>query len=168
MSRARVAVLRTSPETVLDDYGRLMRLADYTSFLPKDNATLLKLNLSWTKYFPACSSEPWQVEGVVRTLLEDGYARERLIPVENKTVVTNPRKGARNNRWLPVLDRYGLEFTPLPEVAWEVHEVRSPLLKLNEIFPEGILVPKMYAGKYLVQDRLSLRRVALSLGRKLV
>jgi uncharacterized protein (DUF362 family) len=146
MSRARVAVLRTSPETVLDDYGKLMRLADYTNFLPKNNTTLLKLNLSWTKYFPACSSEPWQVEGVVRTLLEDGYARERLIPVENKTVVTNPRKGARNNRWLPVLERYGLEFTPLPEVEWEVREFRSPLLKLNEIFPEGILVPKMYAG----------------------
>ena len=147
MSRSRVAVLRTSPETVLDDYGKLMRLADYTSFLPKDNATLLKLNLSWTKYFPACSSEPWQIEGVVRTLLEDGYARERLIPVENKTVVTNPRKGARNNRWLPVLEKYGLEFTPLPEVEWEVREFRSPLLKLNEIFREGILIPKMYTGK---------------------
>jgi uncharacterized protein (DUF362 family) len=147
VSRAKVAVLRTSPETVLEDYGRLMRLADYGRFLPKDRDTLVKLNLSWTKYFPACSSEPWQVEGVVRTLVEDGFPRERLFPIENKTVVTNPRKGARNNKWLPVLEKYGLGFTPLPEVEWTVREFRSPLLKLNEIFPEGIQIPRMFIGK---------------------
>jgi len=147
VTRAKVAVLRTSPATVLDDYRRLMVLADHGRFLPKDRDTLIKLNLSWTKYFPACSSEPWQVEGVVRTLVEDGFPRERLFPVENKTVVTNPRKGARNNKWLPVLERYGLGFTPLPEVEWTVYGFRSPLLKLNEIFPEGIEIPKMYIGK---------------------
>jgi uncharacterized protein (DUF362 family) len=147
MTRAKVAVLRTSPESVLDDYERLMHLAESDRFLPKDRDTLVKLNLSWTKYFPACSSEPWQVEGVVRTLLKDGFPRERLLPVENKTVVTNPRKGARNNKWLPVLEKYGLGFTSLPEVEWEVHAFRSPLLKLNDIFPEGILIPKMFVGK---------------------
>jgi uncharacterized protein (DUF362 family) len=147
MTRAKVAVLATSPATVLGDYRRVMALADYERFLPKDRDTLVKLNLSWTKYFPACSSEPWQVEGAVRTLVEDGFPKERLFPVENKTVVTNPRKGARNNKWLPVLERYGLGFTPLPEVEWAVYEFRSPLLKLNEIFPEGIEIPKMFIGK---------------------
>ncbi len=142
MSRARVAVLKTSPETVLDDIRILMGLADYQRFLPKDRDTLIKLNLSWTKYFPSCSSQPWQVEGVVRTLLEDGYSREKLIPVENKTVVTNPTKGARNNKWLPVLEKYGLEFVPLPDVEWMVYPFKSPLLKLNEIFPEGIHDPE--------------------------
>jgi uncharacterized protein (DUF362 family) len=147
MTRAKVAVLRTSPATVLEDYRRLMELAEYPRFLPKDRDTLIKLNLSWTKYFPACSSEPWQVEGVVRTLVEDGFPRDRLIPVENKTVVTNPRKGARNNKWLPVLEKYGLRFTPLPEVEWTVYPFKGPLLKLNEIFPEGIQIPKMFIGK---------------------
>jgi uncharacterized protein (DUF362 family) len=150
MTRAKVAVLRTSPATVLDDYRKLMDLAEYWRFLPKDRDTLIKLNLSWTKYFPACSSEPWQVEGVVRTLIEGGFPRERLFPVENKTVVTNPRKGARNNKWLPVLERYGLFFTPLPEVEWEAYAFRSPLLKLNEIFPEGIQIPKMFIGKNIL------------------
>jgi uncharacterized protein (DUF362 family) len=146
MGRVRVAVLKTSPETVLDDIRTLMGLADYQSFLPKDRDTLIKLNLSWTKYFPSCSSQPWQVEGVVRTLLEDGYSREKLIPVENKTVVTNPMKGARNNKWLPILGKYGLEFVPLPDVEWMGYPFKSPLLKLNEIFPEGILIPKMFVG----------------------
>jgi uncharacterized protein (DUF362 family) len=145
--RARVAVLRTSPATVLADYRTVMELADWRRYLPADRDTLLKLNLSWTKYFPACSSEPWQVEGVVRTLVEGGFPRERLFPIENKTVVTNPRKGARNNRWLPVLEKSGLPFIPLPEVEWTVYPFRSPLLKLNEIFPEGIQIPKMFAGK---------------------
>jgi uncharacterized protein (DUF362 family) len=150
MSRVRVAVLKTSPETILDDTRVLMTLADYQRFLPKDQDILIKLNLSWTKYFPSCSSQPWQVEGVVGTLLEDGYSREKLIPVENKTVVTNPVKGARNNKWLSVLDKYGLEFVPLPDVEWMLYPFKSPLLKLNEIFPEGILIPKIYVGKSIL------------------
>jgi uncharacterized protein (DUF362 family) len=150
MSRVRVAVLKTSPETILEDTRALMTLADYQRFLPKDQDVLIKLNLSWTKYFPSCSSQPWQVEGVVGTLLEDGYSREKLIPVENKTVVTNPVKGARNNKWLSVLDKYGLEFVPLPDVEWMLYPFKSPLLKLNEIFPEGILIPKIYVGKSIL------------------
>ena len=142
-----VAVLKTSPETVLDDYRRLLHLAAYQSFLPQDTDLLIKLNLSWTKYFPACSSQPWQVEGVVRTLLEDGYQPSRLFPVENKTVVTNPVQGARNNKWLPVLERYGLPFIPLPDVAWVEYRFQQPLLKLNDIFPEGIMIPKLFIGK---------------------
>ena len=150
MSRVRVAVLKTSPETILEDTRALMTLADYQRFLPKDQDVLIKLNLSWTKYFPSCSSQPWQVEGVVRTLIEAGYSRENLIPVENKTVVTNPVKGAQNNKWLPILEKYGLEFVPLPDVEWMVYPFKSPLLKLNEIFPEGILIPKMYVGKSIL------------------
>ncbi len=150
MNKAKVAVLKTLPLTILDDYKNLMRLADYTSFLPKNNETLIKLNLSWTKYFPSCSSQPWQLEGVLRTLLADGYHREKLIPVENKTVVTNPRKGAKNNKWTPVLDKYGLPFVALPEVEWIKYEFKSPLLKLNEIFPEGIEIPKFYIGKNII------------------
>jgi uncharacterized protein (DUF362 family) len=146
MTRASVAVLRTRPETVVADYGRLMRLARYDRVLPRDGELLLKLNLSWTKYFPACSTQPWQLDGVVQTLVEDGYRRERLHPVENKTVVTNPRKGAVANRWMPTLERHGLPFIPLPEVEWTVHRFESPLLKLNAIFPEGIEIPKLYVG----------------------
>src|SRR2546426_10642089 len=64
------------PDTVVADYGRLMRLVKYDQVLSRDVDLIVKLNLSWTKYFPACSSQPWQVDGVLTTLLEDGYARE--------------------------------------------------------------------------------------------
>src|SRR3712207_5711416 len=85
---ARVAVVRTSPWSVLDDYARVMDLADYRGTLVPTRDTLLKLNLSWTKYFPSCSSQPWQVDGVLSKMLADGFPRNRLLPLENKTVVT--------------------------------------------------------------------------------
>ena len=147
---ARVAVVRTRPGSVLDDYARVMDLAGYRDALDTGRDTLLKLNLSWTKYFPACSSQPWQVDGVVSKMLADGYAPDRLIPIENKTVVTDPHAGCRNNRWEPVLRRHGLTFRALPEVEWRVYPFKSPLLKLNEIFPEGIQIPAMYPGRQIV------------------
>jgi len=150
MTRPRVAVVRTEPATVISDYRRVMHLAGYRQVLDPAVPLLLKLNLSWTKYFPSCSSQPWQLEGVVQTLLDDGYARARILPVENKTVVTDPWKGARNNRWLPVLDHFGLRFQPLTEVEWTVYRFRSPLLRLNQIFPEGIEIPQIYPGKNIL------------------
>jgi uncharacterized protein (DUF362 family) len=147
---ARVAVVRTRPETVLADYARVMDLAGYRDTLSRDRDTLIKLNLSWTKYFPSCSSQPWQVDGVVAKMLADGYSRNRLIPIENKTVVTNPREGCRNNRWEPVLQKHGLTFQPLTEVDWQVYRFKSPLLKLNDIFPEGIQIPAIYPGRQIL------------------
>jgi uncharacterized protein (DUF362 family) len=144
---SQVAVLRTRPETVVEDYGRLLRLVKCDQVLSRDTDLILKLNLSWTKYFPACSSQPWQVDGILKTLLDNGYDRRRILPVENKTVVTNPHAGCRNNRWLPVLQRHGVGFTALPEVEWRVYPFKSPLLKLNAIFPEGIQIPAMFVGK---------------------
>ncbi len=144
-------MLRTRPETVVEDYGRLMRLVKYDQVLSRDQDLILKLNLSWTKYFPACSSQPWQVDGIVSTLLADGYDRARILPVENKTVVTNPVEGCRNNKWFPILQRAGLPFIPLPDVEWTVYRFTSPLLKLNHIFPDGIEIPKMYVGKNILQ-----------------
>ena len=127
-----------------------MHLAEYQKFVSKNTDTLIKLNLSWTKYFPACSSQPWQLEGVVKTLIEDGFSKQKLLPVENKTVVTNPAKGARNNKWLPVLQKYGLNFTPLPDVEWVKYNFKHELLKLNEIWPEGVEIPKMFLDKNVI------------------
>jgi hypothetical protein len=53
--RSRVAVLKTSPTTVIEDYGRLMRLACYQKFLPRDKETALKINISWQHFYPACA-----------------------------------------------------------------------------------------------------------------
>lgn len=150
MSKSKVAVVKTSTPTIIEDYARVMDLADYRQSLDAASDLIIKLNLSWTKYFPACSSQPWQLDGVVSKLITDGFRPEKLIPVENKTVVTNPRKGAQNNLWMPILSQYNLEFKPLPEQEWIVYKFKSKLLKLNDIFPEGIEIPKLYVGRQIL------------------
>ncbi|MDP7535001.1 MAG: DUF362 domain-containing protein, partial [SAR202 cluster bacterium] len=59
--RPTVAVVKTRPETVIEDYVRAMELAGFESALPHDVQTLLKINISWQHYYPACSTAPWQL-----------------------------------------------------------------------------------------------------------
>ena len=56
-----VGVVKTTPETVLDDYRRVMELAGFEAALPKDKETILKINISWQTWYPACSTVPWQL-----------------------------------------------------------------------------------------------------------
>ena len=63
-----VAVVATTPESVLEDVAQAMQLAGVQSALPVDNQTLLKVNISWQPWDPGCSTTPWQIEGVARAL----------------------------------------------------------------------------------------------------
>jgi uncharacterized protein (DUF362 family) len=147
---SRVAILRTRPETVLADTAKVMDLGGAHEHLDPGVDTLLKLNLSWTRFFPACSSWPWQLDGVVSALEAAGHPPERLLPIENATVVTDPRKGCRLNLWEPVLERHGLTFLPLTEEEWEPHDFGDELTVLPRIFPDGIVVPKLFSGRQIL------------------
>ena len=147
--RPKVAVVYTTPETVLDDIGRAMRLADYRRHLPQDLATLLKINISWQHYYPACSTTPWQLEGVIKTLRSDGYGE--LISAHNGTVVVDAREGAVNNKHDVVERKHGIESVHLESVEWTDFEPKSKMMVLDGIFPEGIRIPKMFLGKNIVQ-----------------
>jgi len=142
---AKVAVIKTRPESVLQDYRKVMELAEYKKFLPSSYETILKLNLSWSLYYPACSTQPWQLDGILKTLTEDGY--RGLHAMENKTVVTDVWKGAHGNKWLPVLRKYGLQYEPLTNVKWIPYKPKAELLALHEIFPEGQMIPECFIGK---------------------
>jgi len=144
---SKVAILKTSPGTVIEDYIRLMYLADYENSLPKENKTIIKLNLSWSLYYPACSSSPWQLEGVSKTLKEDNY--NEIIAVENQTVVTHPWKGAYYNKWLPILNKYEIAFQPLTDVEWVPYKPKTEMLAMYDIFGE-ILIPKIFLGSNIV------------------
>ena len=75
--RGKVAVLMPSPETVIEDVGKVMRLAGYQEALPQGTDTLLKINISWQHYYPGCSTTPWQFDGICRAMKADGYPGER-------------------------------------------------------------------------------------------
>jgi len=148
--KGKVAILRTTPETVLDDYRRLMHLAGYQEALPKDKDTILKINISWQTWYPACSTTPWQLEGVIRTLLEDGY--QNLIAAHNRTVVVDAYVGERNNKHKYVVDKYGVQNVHLyePQVEWITYEPKRPFLVLDHIYPDGVKIPKMFIGRNII------------------
>ena len=143
-----MAVVYTSPDTVLEDVGRAMRLADYQSHLPRDVETLLKINISWQHYYPACSTSPWQLDGVIQTLREDGY--EDLVPTHNGTVVVDAREGEVKNKHKAVELKHGLEGVHLEEVKWSPYAPKSEMTVLDEVYPDGISIPDTLLGRNIV------------------
>jgi uncharacterized protein (DUF362 family) len=153
VAKSKVAVLKTTPETVVEDYGRLMRLADYQEQLDKKHPTALKINISWHYWYPACSTAPWQLEGVIKTMLDDGYDREKIFGAHNRTVVVSSYKGERNNKQKPVLKKYGIENVHLyePQEEWIRYHPKGEILALNDVFPKGLYVPKRLIGCNVIQ-----------------
>ena len=153
MAKAKVAVLKTNPNTVLDDYGRLMHLANYQQFLPKDKETALKTNISWEHFYPACSTTPWQLDGVISTLLKDGYCKEKLYAAVNRTVVVDSKRGEVANKHKPVIvDKFGLRNIHLYEGGeeWTHYEPKAKMLVLDKIYAEGIRIPKRLIGSNVI------------------
>jgi uncharacterized protein (DUF362 family) len=152
--KSKVAVLRTSPETVVEDYGRLMDLAGYREALPFDVQTCLRINISWHVYMPACSTTPWQMHGVIRKLRQDGYDVSRdLIAAQNDTVVVSCRVGAVNNHLQPVLEHYGvpIQYLSEPGTEWLRYEPKAKMLVLDRVFDKiGIQIPKLLMGKSVI------------------
>jgi uncharacterized protein (DUF362 family) len=149
--KGKVAVLKTSPATVLDDIERLMKLAQVEQALPKDVQTGLKINISWQTWYPACSSAPWQLEGVIRGLQKAGY--KDLVGVHNDTVVVNTGDGERNNKHKFVTDKYQVPCLYLYNQDFEWQEYtpkRQPFLVLDKVYPQGVFIPKALMGMNIV------------------
>jgi uncharacterized protein (DUF362 family) len=148
-TRARVAVIRTRPGTVLDDVAAMMRGLDYTKALPADRRTILKDNISWHLPFLSANTTPWQLEGVLRTLREDGY--RDLLGLHNGTVVTDARRGDELNKFAGVYRRYGVSTVDnfAPDCRWVRVEPMAPLLVLDRIFGE-VRVPEVLLGSNIL------------------
>lgn len=151
MTRPKVAIIKTSPETVISDYARLLDLAEVQKALVPGITTILKDNISWHLFFPGANTTPWQLEGVARSLRERGY--HDLVVVENETVVTRAPKGEIENRFIPVFRdlhlpvKYNFDER---DMKWEVYQPRTTMRVLHRIFPEGIRLPDYFHGKNIV------------------
>ncbi len=151
MSKSKVAVIRTSPETVLKDHERLLELAGANAALQKGATTILKDNISWHFPFPGANTTPWQLEGTIRALRGLGF--DDLSCVQNKTVVTNAFKGEDLNHYVPIFKKYGIpvlyNFEP-KDMTWSTYKPKATMMVLDRIFPEGISVPDYFHGKNIV------------------
>jgi len=148
--KGKVAVLKTTPDTVLDDIEQLMKLAGFQVALRKDVPTGIKINISWQTWYPACSSAPWQIEGVLRTLQRAGY--NDLVGIHNDTVVVNTAHAEVNNKHKFVTDKYGVPCLYLynQDFEWVEHKPKRPFLVLDKVYPDGVFIPKALVGKNII------------------
>jgi uncharacterized protein (DUF362 family) len=150
-TRATVAVLRTRPESVLEDYGRLMELAGFRQHLDPSAPTILKDNISWHFPFPSANTTPWQLEAAIVALRQAGY--RDLTCVQNKTVVTNAFKGEDLNHYVPIFRHHDVDVKfnfRKEDMRWETFRPRRRLLVLDKIFPGGIQIPDFFHAKNIV------------------
>jgi len=151
MPNVKVAVLKTSPETVLEDYKRLAELAEMGKYLQRGKTTILKDNISWHLLYPSANSTPWQLEGTILALKDNGY--DDLVDVHNDTVVTNPHKGEKFNKYDLVYRRYNIpvRFNCVTgDLSWIPYEPKGEMLVLNKIYGNHIRIPEFFIGKNIV------------------
>jgi uncharacterized protein (DUF362 family) len=149
--KSTVAALRVEPATVLDSVQRLCELGGMRTALSPQSPTILKDNISWHFPFPGANTTPWQLEGTILALRSGGFGR--LTCVQNKTVVTDAFKGEDLNKYVPVLERYGVPIRYNfrdEDMKWVRYEPKTRMHVLPRIFPEGIHVPDFFAGKNIV------------------
>lgn len=150
-TRARVAVLRTAPESVLDDYRRLLRLAEADRHLKPGRTTILKDNISWHYPMPSANTTPWQLEGTILGLRDLGYTD--LACVQNKTVVIDTHKGEDLNLYLPIFRHYAIPVLynfKDEDMKWVPFRPKARMLALDHIYPEGIRIPDYFLGRNIV------------------
>ena len=156
MQKSKIAILRTSPATVLEDYHRLMNLADYQSHLPKDKETALKINISWHFFYPGSSTTPWQLDGVIRAMKRDQYSTDLIHGCHNRTVVIDAHLGECENKQIDVIKAHNLKNVHLYEGEEWIHikeavgDLTEKLLVLNQVYPKGFMIPRRFIGENII------------------
>ena len=92
-----------------------MNLAGYQDVVAKDADTALKVNISWHFFFPGSSTTPWQLDGVIRAMKQDGYDPDLIHACHNRTVVIDAHLGERENKQINVVEAHGLRNVHLYE-----------------------------------------------------
>lgn len=156
MSKSKVAVLRTSPATVLSDYHKLMNLADYQEYISKEKDTALKINISWHFFYPGSSTTPWQLDGVIRAMKKDGYNPDLIHGCHNRTVVIDAHLGEKENKQINVINNHNLRNIHLYEgeewvnIKDAVGDLTKDFLCLNDVYPKGFMIPKRFIGENII------------------
>ena len=151
MSKAKVAVIKVKPESILTDIQRLCELAEMPQALDKGATTILKDNISWHYPFPGANSTPWQMEGTILALRNMGF--DQITCVQNKTVVTNAFKGEDLNHYVPLFKKYDIPVLynfRENDMKWIEYRPKAKLHVLHKIFPDGIKIPDYFIGKNIL------------------
>lgn len=154
--KSKVAILKTSPSTVFRDYHELMNLADYRHEIDSGTDTALKINISWHFFYPAASTTPWQLDGVIRAMMQDGYDPKLIHGCHNRTVVIDSRHGEKANKHSDILQQHGLRNIHLYEneewinIKEAVGDLTRNFLCLNDVYPKGFSIPRRFIGENII------------------
>jgi uncharacterized protein (DUF362 family) len=134
-----------------------MNLAGYQDVVAKDADTALKVNISWHFFYPGSSTTPWQLEGVIRAMKQDGYDPNLIHACHNRTVVIDARFGEKENKQVNVVEAHGLRNVHLYEgdepwinIKDAVGDLTKKFLCLNEVYPDGFMIPKRFIGENII------------------
>src|SRR6185369_4872704 len=142
--------------SVRTDYHELMNLAGYRDVIDPAADTGLKVNISWHCFFPASSTTPWQMDGVIGAMLKDGYNKDLIHGCHNRTVVIDAHLGERENKQIDVIRAHGLRNVHLYEgeewinIRDAVGDLTKEFITLNEVFPKGFSIPKRFIGENII------------------
>ncbi len=87
---------------------------------------------------------------MIKKLQADGY--RDLAAAHNKTVVVDAYVAERNNKQKIIVDKYGVRNVHLyePEIEWVRYTPKAPMLVLDQVFPEGILIPAFFFDRNII------------------
>jgi uncharacterized protein (DUF362 family) len=150
-TKSKVAVLYTKPETVIQDYQRLLELAEVKNALQSNTTTIIKDNITWHFPMPGANTTPWQLEGTIVALRKARF--KDLVCVQNQTVITNAFKGEDLNGYLPIFRHHNIPVLynfNKENMTWVLYQPKAKMLILDHIYPEGIYIPDYFIGKNIV------------------
>lgn len=151
MAKSKVYILKTKPESVLEDYSKLLKMAGIDKTLDPNLPTILKDNISWHFPYLSANTTPWQLEGTILGLKDLGF--KDICCVQNETVVTNAYKGEKLNKYKPLFKKNDIPVLynfKKEDIKWIRYEPKAKMLALDKIFPEGIYVPEFFFDKNVI------------------
>lgn len=111
--RAVVALVEARPETIIEDYDRVLRLAGLDRVLP-DGPVALAAQVVSGGWFPGAGSPPWQLDGVLTWLAKRSSSAQDANPPAGSVVLpTSPISGplsASGWGWDDVMAQHGADY----------------------------------------------------------
>lgn len=111
--RAVVALVEAGPETIIEDYDRVLRLSGLDRVLP-DGPLALAAQAIPGGYFPGAGSPPWQLEGILTWQAKRSHSAQDGIPpagaVVLPTSLVDGPLSASGWGWDDVMAQHGADF----------------------------------------------------------
>ncbi len=145
-----VALLKARPETITEDYSRLLGLVDLEASEDRTDL-LLATEARQRTWFPGLVCPPWQIEGFLESLSGQEKAvppQASLIPVTDSGPM--PRKSGQKWGWEEILARGSVATMDGGDHEAVSYRPESLLPALEGVLPGGIRISPQCRGKDLV------------------